>query len=200
MELDFSRLRQGEKIAGGAAGVLFILMFFHWFHFKIQTAFGTGVSPGWSPWHEVLIWLFSLVAIVATAGMVWLTASQRTVALPVSAPVIATGLGALATVLIVLKLFIAKPGVLGISASATIWGYLGLLAAIAMTVGSYLSMREQGLSFGDARNQAAGAFKGGATAPPPSAAAPPPAQPVAPPPPPPPAGGSVPPPGTPPGP
>jgi len=206
MAFDINRLRQGEKIAGGAAGVLFILMFFHWFHFKIQTAFGTGISPGWSPWHEVLIWLFALVAIVATAGMVWLTASQRTVALPVSAPVIATGLGALATVLIVLKLLIAKPGVLGISASATIWGYLGLLAAIVMTVGSYLSMREQGISFSDARNQAAGAFQGGTTTAPPAArppaapppGAPPPAQPVAPPPPPaqpdPPVGGSAPPP------
>ncbi len=217
MELDFSRLRQGERIAGGAAGVLFILMFFHWWDYKFAGlgpfAPTTGVTAGAGPWHVFLVWFFSLIAIVAVALMLWLTLSQRQIALPVSISVIATATGALATLLILLKLFISKPFSVGpIHPSIVFWGYIGLIAAAAMTVGSFLSMQEQGISFSDARNQAAGAFQGGTTtappaarppgAPPPGApppGAPPPAQPVAPPPPPdPPVGGSAPPPSGPP--
>jgi len=201
MAFDIGRLRRGEQIAAAAAVLLFILMFLDWYHISVNVGplgdFGGGLSA-WKAFDILDIYLF--VVILAAIGLAFLTATERTPALPVTASVIVTALAGLGTLVVVYRL-INVPGDVpdGIDVGRTIWAFLGLAAVAAITYGGYLSMREEGTSFSDARDQARAAFDsassrdaaGGGTSappPPPSSATEPPA--AAPPPPPPPAAAS----------
>jgi hypothetical protein len=184
MEFDLSRLRRGELIAAVGGILLFVfLFFFDWY----------GDSLGsWNGWHghTVLRWLM-LLTILAALALAFATATQRTPALPVTGAVILTGLAALTTVLVAYRVIINEPGPnAAIDVKAGAW--LGLLSLVAITIGGYLSMRDEGTSLTDAAEQARAAFDAVAphaeegsegSVPPPSATAAPPPPPVAPPPP-----------------
>jgi hypothetical protein len=144
--------------------------------------------------------------------MVIVRVANAGVSMPVSPGTIIAGLGILAFLLILFRLiFTPDPGggadfapagvEVDVDVSRKIGLFLGLLASIGMAIGGWLSMQEEGTSFGDIGS-------GGATATPPpaappggQAAPPPPGGQAAPPPPPPPpaAGGQAPPPPPPPG-
>jgi cation transport ATPase len=159
MTFDLSRLRRGEKVAAGAAIVLFIVMFFGWYGPH------DGPDLSFSAWESYsIIDLVLLLTIVAALGLAFLTATQQTVALPVTAAVIVTALAFLGTLLVAFRVLIDQPGfgVAGFSApdaavDNTIWAWVGLIAVAAITYGGYLSMRDEGTSLSDVKAQASAA-------------------------------------------
>jgi hypothetical protein len=198
MAFDLSRLRRGEQIAAGAGVLLFILMFFDWYNVSVDVGGGLGsFGVGGNAWQVFdLLDIYLFVVILAAVGLAFLTATQRTPALPITASVIVAALGALGTLLVLYRLINTPIGDVpdGIDVGRTIWAFLGLVAVAGITYGGYLSMREEGTSLSDARDQARAAagqarsaFENAAprnesesaAAPPPPPPAAPPAEPVA---------------------
>jgi hypothetical protein len=155
--------------------------------------------------------LILFVCIVGIVALVIAEVAGAAITMPVAPSAIITGLGVLAFLLILFRLIItpdpgggadfAPAGVdVEIDVSRKIGVFLGLLASAGMAIGGWLSMQEEGASFGDVGGG------GAAAAPPPPApppgqapgAPPPPPQQAPPPPAPPAAGGSQPTPGPPP--
>jgi hypothetical protein len=196
--MDTTKLRLGELIAGVSAILLFIVMFFHWYGiktglssqgsaiFKSVTGQTVGSTVGVSAW-DIYSYtdLLLLLLIILAVGMVALSATERSAAVPISLNVIVTLFGGLMT-LIVLYRLINQPGPNDF-VTVKLWGYVGLLLTAGVAAGAFLAMREEGTSFGDAAQRLQGTTGGGAapaTRPQPDA----PQQPPATPPPAPPAG------------
>ncbi|MGN6189467.1 MAG: hypothetical protein ACTHOE_11240 [Conexibacter sp.] len=195
MTFDIGRLRRGEQIAGVAAILLFILMFFDWYTVSVSGGLLGGLSVGGNAWQAFsFIDIYLFLVILAAIALAVLTATQRTPALPVTMAVIVTALAALGTLLVLYRLIDTPVGDVpdGVDVSRTIWAFLGFAAVAAITYGGYLSMREEGTSFADARDQARAAFDataprgdsagGASTPPPPPTASEPPIAPPSPPP------------------
>lgn len=146
MSFDHTRLRFGETIAGVSAIVLFIVMFFDWF--------GRG-AVSFNAWNAFgLIDLYLLLTVIVALGLVTLTATQQTVALPVAASVITTVLGIIAVLLVLFRI-IDPPGfgLAGLDLSPKVGAFLGLISSAGVAFGGYQSMREEGTSFEHARDQ-----------------------------------------------
>jgi hypothetical protein len=140
--MDVNRLRLGEMVAAAGAAVLFLVMFLDWYGVE-----GTSVAANaWQVFSWVDLYLF--LTVVVALGLAVLTMGQRTVALPLSVSVLVTAMGAVATLLILYRI-VNQPGPNELI-SVQIGAYLGLLAALAITVGGYLSMRDENASFGSA--------------------------------------------------
>jgi hypothetical protein len=146
--MDVNRLRLGEMVAAAGAAVLFLVMFLDWYGVE-----GTSVAANaWQVFSWVDLYLF--LTVVVALSLAILTMGQRTVALPLSASVLVTAMGAVATLLILYRI-VNQPGPNELI-SVQIGAYLGLLAAVAITVGGYLSMREEDTSFGSAATRMQG--------------------------------------------
>jgi hypothetical protein len=150
--MDTNRLRTGELIAGIAAVVLFIVMFLPWFGYDVggAVAANLGVSVdvpdvNFNAWESFdFIDLVLMLTVLVAVGLAVATATARTVALPVAASAIVTGLGILSTVLVLYRL-INPPA----DASRKLGVFLGLIAAAAVAYGGWRSMQEEGTTFGD---------------------------------------------------
>jgi hypothetical protein len=162
--MDLSRLRTGEKIAAGAALLLFVDLFLKWYGVNLGEAFGqvantidvdTSVSA-WQAFDFTDILLFLIV--VVTVGLVALQASGSTLRPPVSRSAIITLLGALATVWVLWRL-INEPGPNKLI-DIKIGAYLGLLFAAGIAFGGWRAMQDEGVSLGDAKAQAQAAVGG----------------------------------------
>jgi len=160
-----SRLRYCDRVTAVAAIALLIFLFFlKWYGYTggTQSTTGVNVSAGESinGWHAFTInrWIWLLTAAVAlisvaiSAGVLVLE-SERPVR---RGPLIAV-LGLLSTLTILFRIVhhpVANPGIAILHASAGIklgiW--LGLIAAVAITYGGYLTMREEGLSLASLRS------------------------------------------------
>lgn len=185
MTFDLGRLRLGEKIAAGAAILLFVLMFFDWYDVSVDAGPFGDFSVGGSAWQAFdLLDIYLFIVIVAAIGLAVLTATQRTPAMPVTASVIVTALAALGTLLVLYRLIDTPIGDLpqGVDSGRTIWAFLGLIAVGAITYGGYLSMRDEGTSLGDVKaqataagQQARSAFDSSGSGAPPASPPPPPA-------------------------
>jgi hypothetical protein len=128
-----SRLRAGEWIAGAGGLALLVTLFLPWY----------GAGPfDVSAWEafSVLDVVLALLALVPLA-LVALQATRRSPALPVAFSTFTVLAGALATLLILYRianqpgpneLVSVKPG-----------AWLGLLAAVAVTVGGWRSLRTE---------------------------------------------------------
>jgi purine-cytosine permease-like protein len=160
--MDFSRLRQGEQIAGVSAILLFVFMFlFDWFGVKVS---GGGVSVesagGGNAWDSMdIIPFILLIAIIAVVAMVIVRANGTEVDAPLT--LIATVLSALGTLLILFRIFSPPDfgdsvGGIDVEATRKFGVYLGFLAAAAMTYGSWRTMEEEGASFSDAADRLGG--------------------------------------------
>ncbi len=187
--MDFTRLTQGEKIAGVSAIALILIMFiFDWFGLKADVSGFTaeGSRNAWGSYGFIDIVLF--ITVAAAIGLALLSASQTEVGLPVAASAVVAGLGILSVVLIIIS--IISPPDFGVDLSGTgidhtrkIGVWLGLLAAIGVAYGGWRAMQEEGTSFGGQTDRFRGPDEGpGATPPPPPP--PPPSSSSAPPPPP----------------
>lgn len=133
MEFKLSRIRRGEAIAAGCALILLALLFLvTWFEFG-----AAGSRSDANGWHSLptLRWLIVVTAVAALL-LAFLQVSRRAPALPVSMSVIVTVLGALTT----LGLIIRLPTTDG---TPQVGAFLGLAAAAGLTVGAFMSLRQE---------------------------------------------------------
>jgi hypothetical protein len=196
--MDVNRLSQGEKIAGGSALLLFIVMFFSWFGLPdsaLTNALGSaGFDTTANAWQAFdFIDIVLLITVVVAVAAVIATASDTRIDFPLSTVV--TVLGALSTILVLYRI-IDPPS----DASRKLGVFLGFIFAAALTYGGWLAMQTEGTSFQDAADRLQGGGRGGGPGPGPGGPDPggpgpgggePPSAPP-PPPPPPPTGGNPP--------
>ncbi len=191
--MDFSKLRTGELVAAVGGVVLLVAMFaFNWYEISgfggLIEQFGdaVGVDTGIKAWDGqgffgTIANLVILAAAVAAVTLSVLTATARTVALPVAASAITAGLGIGAVVMVLLRM-VFQPGPNEV-VDLRFGIVLALLGAGLVAYGGWQSMQEEGTSFEEARDQlrATVASEDTPSAPPaeaspPPAAAPPPGE------------------------
>ena len=133
MDFYASRLRRGEVLAG--AGAVLLVVF-------LLAGPWAGSRSGW----ELLVslrWLLALT-IAAAFGLVLAQASRRAPAVPVTMSLLVTVLGAISALALIYRVLINPP------AHQHAAAYLGLLSAIGLAYGGYLSMRKEGIADRDA--------------------------------------------------
>lgn len=203
------KLSPGEKIAGGSAILLFIFMFFEWFGVEVSGVGGfSGSVPGGggNAWDALnFIPIILVIAIIAALVMAGLRLADSPYEPSVPMSTIVTLLGVISVLLILFRIIdppsFASYGGVSVDATLSLGIFLGLIAAGGIAFGGYSTMKEEGITFGDAADRLSGGgsppHQHTASAPPPppppASSAPPPPPPVSPgppppPPPPPPAG------------
>jgi hypothetical protein len=147
MDFQLARLRRGEWITGVAAIVLLLDLFLlPWYGLtgvSARVASGVGIDTSITGWHEFthLRWLI-LLTIVAALALVFLEATRRAPALPVSFSVFVTVLGAVTSVWLIYRVLIEVPGSGGMLEQKPA-AYIGLASTLVLTGGAFLSMREE---------------------------------------------------------
>jgi hypothetical protein len=191
------KLSPGEKIAGGSAILLFVFMFFDWFGVEVSGVGGfSGSVPGegGSAWNALeFIPIILVIAIVAALVMAGLRLADSTAEPPVPMSIVVTALGVVSVLLILFRIVdppsFGSFGGVSVDATLSVGIFLGLIAAGGIAYGGYSTMREEGITFGDAADRLSngGAPPSSSATPPPPPPPPPPQQPPsqAPPPPPP---------------
>ena len=143
--MELTRLRTADAIAGIGGVALLITPFLTWYSAGGSATLGgreIEVSLNLTAW-EVFSITDVILALTALSGisLAVLTASRRSPALPVAAAVIATTLGALATLLVFYRI-LNQPGpneVLEVKFGA----FLGFLSVLAIAVGGWRAMRDE---------------------------------------------------------
>ena len=176
--MDFSRLTQGERIAGISGVALILIMFiFKWFGLE-ATFPGFTAEASQNAWHAYGWFLVFLLLVTgfAAIGLALMKASQSDVGLPVAMSAIVAGLGVVALLIIVISIF-SPPNIAGVDLpdgvdkTRKIGVWLGLLAAIGVTYGGWRAMQEEGASYGGQTDRLRERDRGpGAPPPPPSQA------------------------------
>jgi hypothetical protein len=160
--MDWSKVRGGELVAAiGGAVLLIALLFLNWY----SVAGVPGQAGDLGAWDDqgflgTLANLIILAAAVTALGLAVVTATSRTVAMPVATGALTTALGALATLMVVLRL-IFQPDIeiLGFKVAETnlqFGVFVALVSALAVTYGGWQSMQEEGATFEQAREQLRG--------------------------------------------
>ena len=184
--MDLSKLRRGEIIAAvGGIVLLFAMFFLDWYEVAtdLSTPFGdvSVAGGGVRAWESqgftgTIADLVILAAAVAAVGLAVVTATSRTVALPVAASALTAGLGIAAVVMVVLRM-VFQPGPNEfVELRFGIW--LALISSAVIAYGGWEAMREEGTSFEEARDQlrdrvqSGGSASAGGPAAPPAPAAP----------------------------
>jgi hypothetical protein len=148
MDFDPARLRKGEMIVGASALVLLASMFaLKWY--GLTGALGAAAARigaassvnGWSGLSH-LRWLI-LVAALGGLALVYFQATRRAPAVPVNVGVIAFVLGLVTSLALIYRVLINQPGPNNLIDQKA-GGYVGLAAALVLTWGAYLSMRQEG--------------------------------------------------------
>jgi len=173
------KLSPGEKIAGGSAILLFIFMFFNWFGVEVSGVGGfSGSVPGagGSAWDALeFIPIVLVIAIIAALVMVGLRLADSAAEPPVPMSTIVTVLGVISALLILFRIIdppsFGSFGGVSVDATLSIGIFLGLIAAGGIAFGGYSTMKEEGITFGDAADRLSG---GGSTPPQHTASTPPP--------------------------
>ena len=133
MNVDPSRLRRGELLAGAGAVLLLVFML---------AGKWAGSRSGWQALPS-LRWLLA-VTIAAALGLVLVQATRRAPAIPVTMSLLVAVLGIISVLALIYRVLINPP------AHQQTAAYLGLLSAIGLAYGGYLSMREEGIARHDA--------------------------------------------------
>ena len=110
--MDFTRLTQGEKIAGASGLALILIMFiFNWYGVEVggESVPDSGANA-WEAFGFIDIVLF--VTVAAAIGLALISASQTEVGLPVAASAVVAGLGILSVILVLYRI-VDTPGDLG---------------------------------------------------------------------------------------
>ncbi|MFI5042871.1 MAG: hypothetical protein ACHQNA_13675, partial [Acidimicrobiales bacterium] len=147
----------GEQLAGIAGLALILTMFlFAWYGVNVPGVNGFDAFDAFSDW-------FDIIMVFAAFGGISLALFGNGVArLPISLSVITTVLAGLGTIILVIYI-ISPPGVptFGeaapeISLEREFGVFLGLVELVALTIGGYLTMQEEGVSFGSAADRLSG--------------------------------------------
>lgn len=165
------RVDRGELVAGIAGLVLILTMFlFAWF--GVDGFAGGDAFDVFDDWVNIIL-VFTAFAAMSLALF---GAGMAKADIPLS--VVVTVLGALSAVIIFIYI-LSPPGVSGVAGDVEVgfdfdrmFGvWLGLAAAIAIAIGGYMAMQEEGVSFGDTADRLGG---GGSSDRPPTTTPPPP--------------------------
>lgn len=147
--MDFSKLTTSDKVIAGGAIVLFIASFLPWFEVSISGGFGFGGSATGNGWDVGFLWagvpvILGLV-MLAQVAIERFAPDTQLPDLPATWGQIHLGAGAIAALLVVLKLLIGEDdeGIPGIEISRQFGLFLATLAAIALAVGGYLKFQEE---------------------------------------------------------
>src|SRR6476619_4583385 len=189
--MDLDKLSTGEKIASVSAILLFVFMFFNWFGVEVSGGgfSGTISGEGGNAWEALdFIPIVLVVTIAAALGVAALRLSDAAYEPPVSANTVVTVLGVISVLLILFRIIdppsFGSFGGVSVDATLSLGIFLGLIAAGGVAFGGYSTMKEEGITFGDAADR----LSGGGSPPPQqhsaSAPPPPPAPSATPPPPP----------------
>jgi hypothetical protein len=144
--LDPSRLRTGEIVAGIGGIALFVFLFFDWFGgggAEVSGSVANGTltveQPGVSGWDALTDLPGFLIILAGVAGMalIALSANGLRVNIPLRRGAVTAALGALAVLLILWRMVAGSP-------TLKIGVFLGLAAAIAITVGALMALAEDG--------------------------------------------------------
>jgi hypothetical protein len=173
------KLSPGEKIAGGSAILLFVFMFFDWFGVEVSGvgAFSGSVpGEGGSAWEALeFIPIVLVVTIIAALVMAGLRLADSDLEPPVPMSTVVTVLGVISVLLILFRIVdpptFASFGGVSVDATLSVGIFLGLIAAGGIAYGGYSTMREEGITFGDAADRLS---SGGGSPPLPTSAATPP--------------------------
>jgi hypothetical protein len=154
-----ARLSRGERIAASSAILLFVFMFFNWFGNKDSGEVKL-FSVGHRAWDALdcipIVLLGAIVTTVALAVLRLAGAGRKSYR---QGSMVVAGLGLLSVLLILFR--IVDPPILG--SFREIWGmvdieatvqfpiFLALMAAIGMTVGASLAVRDEAVAEGDGR-------------------------------------------------
>jgi hypothetical protein len=159
--MDLGKLRRGELIAAAGGLLLLIaLFFFDWYNAGTSITLPLGntvsVSGDFGAWDGegffgFIANLVILAAALSAVGLAVLTATSRTVALPVAASAITAALGIAAVVMVLLRMLF-QPGP-NEFVSLKFGILLALIAALVVAYGGWISMREEGTTFEAARDQ-----------------------------------------------
>jgi prepilin signal peptidase PulO-like enzyme (type II secretory pathway) len=137
MGFDMSRLRRGELLAGASAVLLLVfLLAGNWY------GSGAHVQTGWQAL-TVQRWLMA-VTILAAFVLVIVQTTRRTPAIPVTMSMIVTVLGLITVLALIYRVLVDMP------AHQQVGAYLGLLSALALAYGGFLSLRQEGIARNDA--------------------------------------------------
>jgi hypothetical protein len=158
------KLSPGEKIAGGSAILLFIFMFFDWFGVEVSGVGGfSGSVPGGggSAWDALnfipIILVITIIAALVMAGL-RLADSPYEPSVPMST--IVTVLGVISVLLILFRIIdppsFASFGGVSVDATLSVGIFLGQIAAGGIAYGGYSTMKEEGITFGDAADRLSG--------------------------------------------
>ena len=159
--MDLGKLRRGELIAAAGGLLLLIALFlFDWYSAGTSVTLPLGttvsVSGDFGAWDGegffgFIANLVILAAALSAVGLAVLTATARTIALPVAASAVTAALGIGAVVMVLLRmLFQPGPNEL---VSLKFGILLALIAAVIVAYGGWISMREEGTTFEYARDQ-----------------------------------------------
>jgi hypothetical protein len=158
------KLSPGEKIAGGSAILLFIFMFFEWFGVEVSGVGGfSGSVPGGggNAWDALdFIPIILVIAIIAALVMAGLRLADSPYEPSVSMSTIVTVLGVISVLLILFRIIdppsFASYGGVSVDATLSLGIFLGLIAAGGIAFGGYSTMKEEGITFGDAADRLSG--------------------------------------------
>ncbi len=149
MGLRASRLRWPEWVIGAGGVVLLaamLLMPWYTLTLRSQPPGPIYLIPqqvdGWNGLHTSH-WLLVLTVLGALSAA-FFQAQRRAPALPVNLCLLASALAALTVIWLIIRVLIAPPGGRGLG------GWIGLLAAAAITYGGYKSVRMEGIARVDA--------------------------------------------------
>jgi hypothetical protein len=154
--MELGRLRRGELIAAAGGLLLLIALFFvDWYSGSKTIPFGP-TSTSFGPWDSegflgFIANLVILAAALSAVGLAILTATSRTVALPVAASALTASLGIAAVGMVLLRM-IFQPGpndVIDLKFGIL----LALIASLIVAYGGWDSMKEEGTTFDSARDQ-----------------------------------------------
>ncbi|MBV9804947.1 MAG: hypothetical protein JO130_17235 [Solirubrobacterales bacterium] len=136
MGIDAARLRRGELLAGVGAVLLTVFM---------VAGKWAGGRSGWQTLVSVR-WLLAVTIVLAFA-LVITQVSRRSPAVPVSLSLALTVIGPISVLALIYRILISPP------AHQHAAAYLGLLSALALAYGGYLSLREEGVARRDAPSE-----------------------------------------------
>lgn len=168
-------LSPGERLAGIAGLALLLVMFlFAWYSYGVPGVNGLDAFDAFDDWVDIIL------VFAAFAGMSLAVFGNDVWRLPISLSAVTAVLGAISSVVLLIYL-ISPPGVptLGEAAIEISLGrepgiWLGLAASIAVAVGGYMTMQEEGITFADAADRFSGGQGAHAAPPPPSGTSSPP--------------------------
>jgi hypothetical protein len=137
MDFDPGRLRRGELLAGTGAVLLLLFMLAGKWYGR-----GGRSRTGWQALTD-LRWLL-LVTIAAAFALTLAQITRRSPAIPVTLSMIVAVLGLISVLALIYRVLVDAP------AHEQAGAFLGLISAVGLAYGGYLSFREEGISRRDA--------------------------------------------------